>query len=404
MMRYINALLAAVGLSSGFTARQAITTSSQREVEDNADRQQYEARIDAIVKGLVVRSKIRGDNTLDILMLSGGGQHGAYGIGFLRGWQSRADMAVMPSFDLVTGISTGGLQAPFALLGTAAALDQASALYRGATTDFAPTFDWLFWLRRTGGLVKTSRYRQMIEREMDACMAAQLQASFSEGKQLVIGTTDFDVGIGRLWDIGHELKAEHGPDRVQKILLATTAIPGIFPPLMIDGHVHADGGIISNVLGVLDFEGYRKLGVRLAASGLTERTTVRIWVIVNMWTYPKPISINPSSRRAMLRRSNLLMFWNHQLQYLAGLNDLICAVNAEVPALRLEMRYTAIPSELASAPGAAALFNEEWMTRIEKFGFERARGKNPWDVTTTPHARPLPILTPDEKAAFTEGK
>ncbi|PUA19081.1 patatin-like phospholipase family protein [Glaciimonas sp. PCH181] len=399
MMRFINSLLSAIGLSSGFTAQQTIASASQREAEDQADRQEYEARINAVVNGLVLRSTIRVDNTLDILMLSGGGQHGAYGIGFLRGWQSRAD-AIMPNFDLVTGISTGGLQAPFALLGTAAALDQASALYRSATTDFAPTFDWLFWLRRTGGLVKTARYKLMIEREMDTRMTAQLQASFSEGKQLVIGTTDFNLGIGRLWDIGHELQADDGLNRVQQILLATTAIPGVFPPLIIDGHVHADGGVISNLLGALDFEGYRKLGARLAASGVTQPTTVRIWVVVNMWTYPKPISINPFSRRAILQRSNSLMFWNHQLLYLAGLNDLIRAVNAEVPELRLEMRYTAIPSELANAPGAAALFNEEWMTRIEKFGFERAQGANPWDTTTTPHARPLPVLTSAERVAF----
>ena len=399
MMRFLLGLLAAAGLPFAPDVRPA-ATFLQRKEQDDAARAEYEAKVDAIVDGLVHRSVARGDNTLDLLLLSGGGQHGAYGIGFLRGWQSRSD-ASMPDFDLVTGISTGGLQAPFALLGTAEALSQAAALYRSATTDFAPTFDWLFWLRRTGGLVKTKLYRQMIEREMDGRMRARLQTRFSEGRQLIIGTTDFDLGIGHLWDIGRELAVPlEGQRRVQQILLATTAIPGIFPPLILDDHVHVDGGIVSNVLQVLDFDGYRKLAASLFASGVIQPVTVRIWMVINMWTYPRPVSVDTSSRRSILRRSNLLMFWIHQLQYLAGMKDMVRAVNAELPGLRLEMRYTAIPSELANEPGAADLFNQDWMTRIEKFGFERAQSSQPWDEVTTPYARPVPSMTLEELVAF----
>src|SRR5436190_23359675 len=67
---------------------------------------------DSVLVRLVRRAVVRGDRTLDVLMLSGGGQNGAFGAGFLRGWQSRTD-ARLPAFDLVTGISTGALQAPF---------------------------------------------------------------------------------------------------------------------------------------------------------------------------------------------------------------------------------------------------------------------------------------------------
>ncbi|MGZ9713521.1 patatin-like phospholipase family protein [Glaciimonas sp. GNP009] len=399
MIRFLLSLLAAVGLPFAPDVRPALAFL-QRKEQDDVARTQYEAKIDAIVDGLVHRNVARGDNTLDLLLLSGGGQHGAYGIGFLRGWQSRSNGS-MPDFDLVTGISTGGLQAPFALLGTAEALSQAAALYRNATTDFAPTFDWLFWLRRTGGLVKTELYRQMIEREMSGRMSARLQARFSEGRQLIIGTTDFDLGIGHLWDIGRELAAPiEGQRRVQQILLATTAIPGIFPPLILDDHLHADGGIVSNVLQVLDFDGYRKLAASLVTSGVMQPVTVRIWIVINMWTYPRPVSIDPSSRRSIVRRSNLLMFWTHQLQYLAGMKDMVRAVNAELPGLRLEMRYTSIPSELANEPGAADLFNQEWMTRIEKFGFERAQSSHPWDEITTPYARPVPSMSQEEQLLF----
>ena len=49
-----------------------------------------------------------------LLGISGGGSRGAYAAGVLNGW-SEAD--TRPEFDLVTGISTGALIAPFAFLG-----------------------------------------------------------------------------------------------------------------------------------------------------------------------------------------------------------------------------------------------------------------------------------------------
>ena len=59
----------------------------------------------------------------------------------------------MPQFDLVTGISTGALQSPFALLGTPAALDTLSSLYKVGADRIAPSIDLFYWLRHTGGVL-----------------------------------------------------------------------------------------------------------------------------------------------------------------------------------------------------------------------------------------------------------
>ncbi len=88
----------------------------------------HRALVDSVTSRLARRAKTRGDGTLDILLLSGGGQNGAYGAGFLRGWRTRPDQP-MPEFDLITGVSTGALQSTFALLGTGAELDTLSTLY-----------------------------------------------------------------------------------------------------------------------------------------------------------------------------------------------------------------------------------------------------------------------------------
>ena len=51
---------------------------------------------------------------INFLAISGGGSDGAFGAGLLVGWTARGDR---PEFDIVTGISTGALTAPFAFLG-----------------------------------------------------------------------------------------------------------------------------------------------------------------------------------------------------------------------------------------------------------------------------------------------
>jgi phosphoserine phosphatase len=51
---------------------------------------------------------------LQFLSLSGGGENGAFGAGLLCGWSPQG---TRPMFELVTGISTGALIAPFAFLG-----------------------------------------------------------------------------------------------------------------------------------------------------------------------------------------------------------------------------------------------------------------------------------------------
>ncbi|MBB5199037.1 hypothetical protein HNR39_000847 [Glaciimonas immobilis] len=49
------------------------------------------------------------------------------------------------------------------------------------------------------------------------------------------------------------------------------------------------------------------------------------------------------------------------------------AVHVQNPGPQIEMRYTAMPSQLADGPETAVLFSTNWMTHIERFGLERAQ-------------------------------
>jgi hypothetical protein len=342
---------------------------------------------DSVIARLVRRAERRGDRTLDVLLLSGGGQNGAFGAGFLRGWHSRDDQP-MPRFDLVTGISTGALQAPYALLGTAAAIDTITALYARAATSIAPTADWWFWLRRTGGVVNTQRFDRTLEQSIDGRFRDELRAAFAEDRQILFASTDFDLGIGRLWSLGDELDTTAaGLQRTRQLLKAATAIPGIFPPVVIDGHVHADGGVVENVLPALEFDDYARLGQALAARGVRD-VTVRVWVVMNIWSHGEPRVLDPSRRKQISARSTGLLFYLHQPSTLDRLQNLARAVSAEVPGVRMQVRVSALPNSESTTPGADKLFERWFMQRLDSIGFAKARSRAPWDVVPSAFRRP----------------
>ncbi|MEP6766526.1 MAG: patatin-like phospholipase family protein, partial [Gemmatimonadaceae bacterium] len=350
---------------------------------------QYErAAIDSTVERLARRAVKRGDRTIDILLLSGGGQHGAYGAGFLRGWRSSSTNP-MPTFDMVTGISTGALQAPFALIGTQASLDTLSAIYLRSAERIAPTLDWFFWLRHTGGLVNTKRYTNTIDELLHGKFGDDVRQAFLDGRQLRIGTTDVDLGIGHTWDLSREYVAgDAGALRTRQLLTAATAIPGIFPTVNIDGHVHYDGGVITAVLPVLDLDGYRALARSLRSHGVNGDVTVRLYTIMNLWTHAGIEVTDPSNRGKLSSRATLLLLFAGQPQVLNRLTELSRAVSADVPGLKMEVHVTAIPAHFASEPGAAKLFDTKWMISLEKVGYERARSTSPWDTVVSGYMRP----------------
>ena len=70
--------------------------------------------IEATVMADAPRPESRSSRALNFLAISGGAEDGAFGAGLLVGW---SDAGTRPAFDLVTGVSSGALIAPFAFLG-----------------------------------------------------------------------------------------------------------------------------------------------------------------------------------------------------------------------------------------------------------------------------------------------
>ena len=84
---------------------------------------------------------------------------------------------------------------------------------------------------------------------------AAIAAAYSQGRLLLVGTTDLDAQQPVMWNIGAIAQSGNprALDTIRRILLASAAMPGIFPPSMIDvtldskhyQEMHVDGGALA---------------------------------------------------------------------------------------------------------------------------------------------------------------
>src|SRR4051812_5400355 len=183
----------------------------------------------------------------EFLAVSGGGEDGAFGSGLLCGWTAAG---TRPEFEVVTGVSTGALTAPFAFLGPAY-----DAPLRAVYTDLKPE-DVLLERNLISGVLQdamadNSPLFGTISRYLNSDMIAAIAKGYEEGRLLLIGTTNLDARERVIWNIGAIAASNHprAPDTIRRLLLASAAIPGAFPPTMIevtlDGakyqEMHVDG-------------------------------------------------------------------------------------------------------------------------------------------------------------------
>jgi len=187
------------------------------------------------------------------LALSGGGDKGAFGAGILVGWTKAG---TRPEFRLVTGVSTGALIAPFAFLGPKYDA-QLQAVYTNISgkdimkkrTPLAAIMD--------DAMADNAPLWKLMEKYVNDSMMRDIAAEYRKGRWLLIGTTDLDNMRPTLWNIG-KIAASGHPNAlhlIQSVLIASAAIPGAFPPVLIDveaggkryQEMHVDGGTTAQV-------------------------------------------------------------------------------------------------------------------------------------------------------------
>lgn len=168
------------------------------------------------------------------LVLSGGGENGAFAAGLLAGWSERGDR---PDFGVVTGVSTGALIAPFAFVAPVLGA-RADAALKENYTEISAADVFEFGGTRDS-LTDTWPLKERIARTVTPDLLKAVAAEHAKGRRLLIATTQVDSERPVLWDMG--AIAAHGgatgdPRALalfRAIVLASTAVPGVFPPVAI---------------------------------------------------------------------------------------------------------------------------------------------------------------------------
>jgi predicted acylesterase/phospholipase RssA len=184
----------------------------------------------------------------NFLAISGGGENGAYGAGLLVGWTATG---TRPSFKLVTGISTGALTAPFAFLGPAYDAKLQEVYTTLSAKDVMQPRGYLAVLFQDA-FADNSPLRQTVKKYFDQPMLDAIAAEYTKGRTLLVATTNLDARRPIIWDVTKIAASGHprALELVHDVLVASAAIPGAFPPVMIDVEVdgrkyqemHVDGG------------------------------------------------------------------------------------------------------------------------------------------------------------------
>lgn len=165
-------------------------------------------------------------------VLSGGGPYGALQVGALK---ALLEAGVRP--DLVVGTSVGSMNGAFiAVDPTLAGVERLTRVWMEfGDNDLFPggrfKTAWARMLMRGNRVFENSGLLKMIESNLG-------QPTFEDTQiPLAVVVADLDTGAERVFTAG---------DLVQP-LLASSAMPGVYPPVAIDGHLYIDGGVANSV-------------------------------------------------------------------------------------------------------------------------------------------------------------
>jgi predicted acylesterase/phospholipase RssA len=303
------------------------------------------------------------------LCISGGGAEGAFGAGLLVGW---SEAGTRPEFTFVTGISTGAITAPFAFLGPAydAKLEE---MYTSYSTSDLLEKRGLFKVLKGDAIFDTDPLQHLLATYVDEQMLEDLAAEYRRGRQLNIGTTNLDAGRPVVWNVTRIAASGHprALELIRQIILASAAIPTLFPPVYIqverDGRVldemHVDGGTTSQV-----FFYPADVDMGAVVEKFDVRGTPRLYLIFNSWTEPGFEPVEPELMSITRRSISTLI----RTQGVGDLYRLFVLADRD----GIDYNLAFIPDTFHEKP--AEQFDKVYMGKLFELGYEAARQGFAW--------------------------
>ena len=279
-----------------------------------------------------------------VLALSGGGAYGAYTAGVLAGWTKAG---TRPEFDVVTGISTGALIAPLAFLGPDYDCRLARLYTQVHASDVFQVRAWVT-IPFKDSAASNAPLRQLIEAEMTQELMDRIAAEHRKGRRLYVGTTNLDTKRLVVWDLG-AIACRPGPEGCalfRDVLLASCAVPGMFPPvqfnLEVDGRpvseLHADGGITAQLFVPSQV---------FAAGGGKGGDPGHVYALVAGKLYPDSAPVRPKMLPVLGASANSVIYAHCRAQLAnldalsrgAGMSFHMTALRQDYPALELSLEF-----------------------------------------------------------------
>jgi predicted acylesterase/phospholipase RssA len=308
---------------------------------------------------------------VQLLAVSGGGENGAFGAGVLCGWTEYGNR---PVFELVTGVSTGALTAPFAYLGSSYD-PQLRAVYTELTASHVLERRGLTAAIFNDAMADNAPLFKTISVYLNDSMLVALGKAYEDGRLLLIGTSDLDAQTPVIWNIGAIAKSGHprALDTIRRILLASAAIPGAFPPTLFDVTVdgvayqelHVDGGAFAQAF--LYPAGVTRQRRARAAAGKSV-TPARAFVIRNGRLDAEWASTQRTTMGIAARAISTMIA-------ASGINDVIRMYNAtQRDGIDFNLAY--IGSDFTQK--LPAPFDQGYMRALFDYGYQRARRGYEW--------------------------
>ncbi|TIL34798.1 MAG: alpha/beta hydrolase [Mesorhizobium sp.] len=308
---------------------------------------------------------------LDVLMISGGGAGGAFSVGVLAAWSASG---TRPQFDVVTGVSTGALIAPFAFLGSDSDKTLVHLFTSGVADDLVAT---KFPVGLIGSsLLRSTPLRQMVEDSITPAILRRVADQHRKGRRLLVLTTNLDTQRAVVWNMG-AIANSGRPNALrlfQDVLIASASIPGIYPAVMIEAEsagrrfqeIHSDGGSTSQVLILPQ-------AILASANPLvpSKRQSVAFHVIVNNALIPefattqnRTLSVIARAYSILLKsqtQSELTILYNYAK--LTGARFHLATIDAQVPYSMLDPFNTSYMQAVYNLGYAGLLAGNLWKDR-----------------------------------------
>lgn len=203
------------------------------------------------------------NRTCSVLALSGGGAFGAVQAGIVNGLLETG--AIPSRYDVITGISAGGLNAAFLsyYADVSAGIDELHGILSNLTT--ASVY-------KNGVLNILTDWSIYNNSPLESTLATVMTNKIPEqgAPVTLIGASNVNTESLDVW----HMNTLDTQDRID-VLMATSAIPMVFPPRHINGSYYVDGGVISNemitqALGYVSCTSYNVVYVSASSQGVAQ--------------------------------------------------------------------------------------------------------------------------------------